>query len=84
MPELLRPLDGNLVHRNIARAGDHKRPLSPLESRIAYSPAPVVADPIAEQNPKTGSAIGRESTLAYRLDLARPRMRLLPELAGVE
>jgi hypothetical protein len=37
-----------------------------LQSRIAYSAAHVVADPIAEQNPQTGSAIDWESTLAYR------------------
>jgi len=66
MPELLLPLDGKLLRRNIARACEYKRPLAGLKSRIAYSAAHVVADPFAEQNPQTGSAIDWESTLAYR------------------
>jgi hypothetical protein len=71
MPELLLPdFDndnaGRLVARTIARSCTYKRPLAPLQSRIAYSAAHVVADPIAEQNPQTGSAIDWESTMAYR------------------
>jgi hypothetical protein len=66
MAELLLPLDGSLVRRNIARACVYRRPSMPLQSRIAYSAAHVVADPIAEQNPQTGSAIDWDSTLAYR------------------
>jgi hypothetical protein len=66
MAELLLPLDGHLIRRNITRACAYKRPLAALQSRIAYSAAHVVADPIAEQNPQTGSAIDWESTLAYR------------------
>ena len=66
MPELLLPLDGVLVRRNIARSCLYKRPLAALQSRIAYSAAHVVADPVAEQSPQTGSAIDWESTLAYR------------------
>jgi len=66
MPELLLPLDGRLVRRTIARSCIYQRPLAPLRSRIAYSAAHVVADPIAEQNPQTGSAIDWESTIAYR------------------
>jgi hypothetical protein len=66
MPELLLPLDGRLVARTIARSCTYKYPLAPLQSRIAYSAAHVVADPLAEQNPQTGSAIDWESTMAYR------------------
>jgi hypothetical protein len=66
MPELLLPLDGRLVRRNIARSCVYKRPAAALRSRIAYSAAHVVADPIAEQNPQTGSAIDWDSTMAYR------------------
>lgn len=66
MSELLLPIDGRLVRRTIARSCVYKRPAAPLESRIAYSAAHVVADPIAEQHPQTGSAIDWESTLAYR------------------
>lgn len=66
MPELLLPIDGQLVRRNIQRACAYKRPLAALKSRIAYSAAHVVADPIREQNPQTGSAIDWESTMAYR------------------
>ncbi len=66
MAELLLPINGHLVRHNIARACTYKRPLAPLESRIAYSAAHVVADPLAERNPLTDSAIDWESTLAYR------------------
>src|SRR5271170_1549390 len=66
MPQLLLPLDGALVRQHIAKACEYKRPPAPLQSRIAYSAAHVVADPIAEQNPQTGSAIDWESTMAYR------------------
>ena len=66
MPELLLPIDGRLVTRTIARACTYKHPLAPLQSRIVYAAAHVVADPIAEQNPQTGSAIDWESTMAYR------------------
>ena len=66
MAELLLPIDGVLVRRNIQKACGYKRPLAALQSRIAYSAAHVVADPIAEQNPQTGSAIDWESTMAYR------------------
>src|ERR1700728_915516 len=71
MPELLLPgFDndnaGRLVARTIARSCTYKHPLAPLQSRVAYSAAHVVADPIAEQNPQTGFAIDWESTMAYR------------------
>ena len=66
MPEILLPIDGQLVRRNIQRACAYKRPLAALQSRIAYSAAHVVADPVREQNPQTGSAIDWESTMAYR------------------
>jgi hypothetical protein len=66
MPELLLPLDGRLVARTIARSCTYRHPLAPLQSRIAYSDAHVVADPLAEQNPQSGSAIDWESTMAYR------------------
>jgi hypothetical protein len=71
MPELLLPgFDsdnaGRLVPHTIGRSCTYKHPLAPLQSRIAYSAAHVVADPIAEQNPQTGSAIDWESTMAYR------------------
>ena len=66
MAELLLPLDGRLVPHTIGRSCIYRRPLAALQSRIAYSAAHVVADPMAEQNPQTGSAIDWESTLAYR------------------
>ncbi len=66
MAELLLPLDGQLVRRSIKRGCTYARPTAGLQSRIAYSAAHVVADPIAEQNPTTGSAIDWESTMAYR------------------
>jgi hypothetical protein len=66
MPELLLPLDGKLVRRTISKACSYQRPKSPLKTRIAYSAAHVVADPIAEEHPQTGSAIDWESTIAYR------------------
>src|SRR5580658_1382284 len=71
MPELLLPgFDndnaGRLVAHTIARSCTYKHPLAPLQSRIAYSAAHVVADPLAEWNPQTSSAIDWESTMAYR------------------
>jgi hypothetical protein len=66
MPDILLPLDGHLVRRTVSRSCVYERPPAPLQSRIAYSAAHVVADPIAEQDPLTGSAIDWESTLAYR------------------
>lgn len=66
MAELLLPIDGQLQRHKIARSCVYKRPPTALQSRIAYSAAHVVADPIAEQNPQTGSAIDWESTIAYR------------------
>lgn len=67
MPELLLPgFDndnaGRLVARTIARSCTYKHPLAPLQSRIAYSAAHVVADPIAEQ-------IDWETTMACRRHL---------------
>src|SRR5579862_8208759 len=66
MGDLLLPIDGKLVHRNIGRRCTYSRPAAGLKSRIAYSAAHVVADPIAEEHPRTGSAIDWEQTLAYR------------------
>jgi hypothetical protein len=59
VPELLLPIDGHLVAHTIARSCVYKRPLAPLQSRIAYSAPHVVADPIAEQ-------IDWETTMAWR------------------
>ena len=66
MGELLLPLNGRLTPHTIARASVYRRPVAPLQSRIVYSAAHVVADPMAETDPLTGSAIDWESTLAYR------------------
>jgi hypothetical protein len=59
MPEVLLPLDGRLVPCTIARSCVYKRPLAPLQSRIAYAAAHVVANPVAEE-------IDWESTMAWR------------------
>lgn len=66
MGELLLPLNGKLVRRKIARACTYQRPKAGLKSRIAYSAAHVVADPIAEEHPQSGSAIDWDTTIAYR------------------
>lgn len=66
MADLLLPLDGHLSRHAIGRSCIYRRPAGPLRSRIAYSAAHVVADPLAERNPLTGCAIDWESTLAYR------------------
>src|SRR5215831_4948451 len=66
MGEILLPLDGDLVRKHIGRRCTYTRPLAGLKSRVAYSAAHVVADPIAEEHPAIGSAIDWESTLAYR------------------
>ena len=45
------------------------RPARPIASRVAYAAAHVVADPLADVDPTTRTAIDWDATLAYRRHL---------------
>ena len=66
MPSLNLPTaDGRIEAFTLSRPRDFARPERPF-SRIAYSAAHVVADPLAETDPWLRPAVAWDATLAYR------------------
>lgn len=60
---------GELAVYTLSGAVPFARPAAPLQSRIAFSAAHVVCDPLAGTDPLTQSQIDWEATLAYRRHL---------------
>ncbi|MBA3438499.1 MAG: dihydrodipicolinate synthase family protein [Pyrinomonadaceae bacterium] len=65
--ELLLPRsDGTLAQYRTGPPSDFVPPAEPLRSRIAYSAAHVVCDPLAHYNPLSDTCLDWDATLAYR------------------
>jgi len=58
--------DGTLAPYTLGLPSSFRPPAGPLQSRVAYSAAHVVCDPLANINPTLGVALDWEATLAYR------------------
>ena len=72
MLELKLPtINGGLENYRVGESSIFAPPSEPLRSRICYSAAHVVADPLANINPKLETAIEWDATLAYRHHLWR-------------
>ncbi len=61
--------DGVLAPYTLRPAPHYQAPTGALRSRIFYSAAHVVADPLADVTPQSPAAIDWEATLAYRRSL---------------
>jgi hypothetical protein len=67
MPEIILPkLDGSLEKYQVGEASNFTKPTAPITSRIAYSAAHVVANPLANIDPTNEIAIDWDATLNYR------------------
>lgn len=65
--ELLLPRpDGSVAPYRLGPPSTFRSPAQPIRSRVAYSAAHVVADPLANVDPVTQSKIDWDSTLQYR------------------
>ncbi len=58
--------DGTLATYRPGPPSEYRAPARPIQSRVAYSAAHVVCDPLADTDPITRSRIDWEATLAYR------------------
>jgi hypothetical protein len=58
--------DGTIERYQVGDASDYTTPKGPIKSRIAYSAAHVVADPLADVDPTNEIAIDWDATLSYR------------------
>jgi hypothetical protein len=61
--------DRTLAVYTLGSPGDFAPPRGPLQQRVAYAAAHVVADPLADANPTLDVRIDWEATLAYRRHL---------------
>jgi hypothetical protein len=67
MREIILPKsDGRLEKYQFGEASNFTKPTAPIKSRIAYSAAHVVANPLADIDPTNEIAIDWNSTLQYR------------------
>jgi hypothetical protein len=61
--------DGTLATYPLRQPASFSRPSGPLASRVIYSAAHVVGDPLADNNPSLDTNLDWETTLAYRRHL---------------
>jgi hypothetical protein len=70
MTELLLPKnDGTIEAYRLKAPAAYRPPAEPLRSRVAYSAAHVVAEPLADINPWSETRLDWEATMAYRRHL---------------
>ena len=63
------PVGGELTRYQLGEPGAWRRPVKPIESRIAYAAAHVVPKTLADNTPGQPADLDWEATLAYRHEL---------------
>jgi dihydrodipicolinate synthase/N-acetylneuraminate lyase len=63
------PVDGELCRYQLSGPGPWRRPVAPIESRIAYAAAHVVPRVLADNSPGAPADLDWDATLAYRREL---------------